>query len=350
MDVGCGIGGPLREIASFRCDPWSLQPWTLCLFPSPLKLPPLSPFCCCHCSFFFQKWRVSDGIEQQRLPNFKRRSFEQESRPRHHLQLHKGRFHEYSGASKLIRCCLCYWSHLSCPRSSEFSPYLSSLPCAVHSDLFGTVQVGCYKEIKKVLKPGQLFAAYEWCMTEAYNPENKEHRVIKEKIELGNGLPDVRTTRQCLDALKEAGFEVLEEVDLARTSPISWFLPLDPYHLSLSSFKCSLVGRTLTRTMVLSKSFSLPLFWIQIERFNAQVWLLELVRLAPAGSYRVARFLEEGADGLVDGGRWVDGVTKTWILPDLWLANCIPFFKQEGVVYPHVLLPGEEAPHRLIWI
>lgn len=70
-------------------------------------------------------------------------------------------------------------------------------------------------------------------MTDAYDPSNEEHRKIKvisnpgrllyayinmfgsdtehfwqAEIELGNGLPDVRTTRQCLEAVKEAGFEV----------------------------------------------------------------------------------------------------------------------------------------------
>lgn len=28
------------------------------------------------------------------------------------------------------------------------------------------------------------------------------------EIELGNGLPDIRLTKQCLEALKQAGFEV----------------------------------------------------------------------------------------------------------------------------------------------
>ena len=59
-----------------------------------------------------------------------------------------------------------------------------------------------------MLKPGQCFAAYEWCMTDHFNPENEVHQKIKSEIELGNGLPDVRSTRQCLEALKLAGFEV----------------------------------------------------------------------------------------------------------------------------------------------
>lgn len=31
---------------------------------------------------------------------------------------------------------------------------------------------------------------------------------IQAEIELGNGLPDIRLTSQCLDAVKKAGFEV----------------------------------------------------------------------------------------------------------------------------------------------
>lgn len=30
-----------------------------------------------------------------------------------------------------------------------------------------------------MLKPGQCFAVYEWCMTDAYNPNNEEQKRIK---------------------------------------------------------------------------------------------------------------------------------------------------------------------------
>ena len=40
-------------------------------------------------------------------------------------------------------------------------------------------KVDCYKEIRRVLKPGQLFAAYEWCMTDSFDPKNEEHQKIK---------------------------------------------------------------------------------------------------------------------------------------------------------------------------
>ncbi|KAF7113524.1 hypothetical protein RHSIM_RhsimUnG0121700 [Rhododendron simsii] len=100
--------------------------------------------------------------------------------------------------------------------------------------------VGCYKGIHRVLKPGQCFAAFEWCMTDSFDPNNEEHLNIKKEIELGNGLTDVRTRAQCLEALKQVGFELMP---------------------------------------------------------------LEYVGLAPKGSQRVQAFLEKAADGLFAGGR-----------------------------------------------
>ncbi|RZC83049.1 hypothetical protein C5167_045836 [Papaver somniferum] len=144
------------------------------------------------------------------------------------------------------------------------------------------VKLGCYKEIYRVLKPGQHFAAYEWCMTDSFDPSNQEHQKIKAAIELGDGLPDIRHTKQCLEALKLAGFEVIWDKDLAEDSPVPWYLPLDKSHFSLTSFRLTAMGRFVTRNMVKA---------------------LEYVGLAPAGSQRVQMFLEEAAEGLVAGGK-----------------------------------------------
>lgn len=45
-------------------------------------------------------------------------------------------------------------------------------------------------------------------MTDNFDPRNKNHQKIKAEVELGGGLPDIRTISQCLEALKLAGFEV----------------------------------------------------------------------------------------------------------------------------------------------
>ncbi|KAL8109659.1 cycloartenol-C-24-methyltransferase [Apium graveolens] len=142
--------------------------------------------------------------------------------------------------------------------------------------------VGCYKEIFRVLKPGQCFAAYEWCMTDSFDPNNEEHQRIKAEIELGDGLPDIRLTTQCIEALKQAGFEVVFEKDLTIGSPLPWYLPLDKSHFSLSSFRLTALGRFITKNMVVA---------------------LEYVGIAPKGSQRVQAFLEKAAEGLVAGGK-----------------------------------------------
>lgn len=45
-----------------------------------------------------------------------------------------------------------------------------------------------YSQIYRVLKPGQIFACYEWCTTPLYDKENAFHRQIKKKIEEGTAF------------------------------------------------------------------------------------------------------------------------------------------------------------------
>ena len=46
-------------------------------------------------------------------------------------------------------------------------------------------------EMYRVLKPGALFAGYEWCMTDKFDPNSGEHQRIKKGIEEGDSLPDI---------------------------------------------------------------------------------------------------------------------------------------------------------------
>lgn len=67
---------------------------------------------------------------------------------------------------------------------------------------------GVYGQIFRVLKPGQIFACYEWCLTDKFDWKNPDHLLIKKKIEEGDGLPDMTTGAVCVEALKSVGFEV----------------------------------------------------------------------------------------------------------------------------------------------
>jgi len=143
---------------------------------------------------------------------------------------------------------------------------------------------GVYAEIFRILKPGAAFASYEWCLTAAYNEGDSAHRACKHDILLGNGLPDLRPAAECLQALKDVGFQVEAEYDLAPQSDIPWYSTIDSSgsYFSLQNFRTSGFGRALT---------------------HAAVYLLETLRLAPPGTVSVSSFLVKGADALVAGGR-----------------------------------------------
>jgi len=77
-----------------------------------------------------------------------------------------------------------------------------------------------YAEVLRVLKPGGMFASYEWCLTDKHDQTNNRHLWSKKKIEEGDGLPDMLHTSACDAALKLVGFEFLEgKVPRAVPSP-----------------------------------------------------------------------------------------------------------------------------------
>ncbi|CAD6207194.1 unnamed protein product [Miscanthus lutarioriparius] len=108
------------------------------------------------------------------------------------------------------------------------------------------------------------------------------HLAIKAEIELGDGLPDIRTTRQCVQAMKDAGFEVICAKDLAQDFPCPWYQMIDPNNFSWTSFQCTRLGRIITRAIVNT---------------------LEFLRIAPAGSMGTYNLLISASDGLLKGGR-----------------------------------------------
>jgi len=108
-----------------------------------------------------------------------------------------------------------------------------------------------FAEVARVLKPGAHFAGYEWCTTDTYRPDNAEHRWIKKEIEKGNALPDLASTTAVLDALQAAGLEILDSRDVAPDADFEtpWYRPLCG-RLSLDGFKHTAVGRASTHALV----------------------------------------------------------------------------------------------------
>ncbi|PWZ20104.1 Cycloartenol-C-24-methyltransferase 1 [Zea mays] len=89
---------------------------------------------------------------------------------------------------------------------------------AIQATCYAPEAQGVYSEVYRVLKPGQYFALDEWCLTDLFDPNNAKHLTTKAEIELGDGLPDIRTTRQCVQAMKDAGFEV-NTLEFLRIAP-----------------------------------------------------------------------------------------------------------------------------------
>ena len=141
-----------------------------------------------------------------------------------------------------------------------------------------------FREVSRVLRPGGLFAAYEWIVTDRFDPSNAKHVDIIERIELGNSMPPLETVRDELKALEGAGFEILETEDRAFDSDpeTPWYRALQGRDFSLASFARIPVGRSITKGVTR---------------------LAEWLRLAPAGTSDGAALLNLAADSLVEGGQ-----------------------------------------------
>lgn len=86
---------------------------------------------------------------------------------------------------------------------------------------------GIYTEIFRVLKPGGVFGVYEWLMTDAYDNDNPRHREIRLGIEEGDGIANMEKVEVALKAMKAAGFELELNEDMAeRPDELPWYFPL----------------------------------------------------------------------------------------------------------------------------
>ncbi|KAF2761245.1 hypothetical protein EJ05DRAFT_461876 [Pseudovirgaria hyperparasitica] len=95
---------------------------------------------------------------------------------------------------------------------------------------------GIYSEIYRVLKPGGVFGVYEWLMLDAYDNDNPHHREIRLGIEEGDGISNMEKVQVALDAMKAAGFELEVNEDLAqRPDPYPWYWPLAGDFSAMSS-------------------------------------------------------------------------------------------------------------------
>ena len=101
---------------------------------------------------------------------------------------------------------------------------------AIESTCHAPDKAGAFAEIYRVLKPGALFWGQEMCMTDKFNPGDSRHRALKKELMHGIALKDIATMGEVNRALETAGFQVIEAKDRAidengPTTP--WYQPME---------------------------------------------------------------------------------------------------------------------------
>lgn len=194
LDVGCGVGGPAREIARFtNCNVIGLNN---------------NDYQINKANYYAKKF----GLQDQ-------------------MRFVKGDF-----------------------MNMEFEPNTFDKVYAIEATCHAPELSGVYGEIYKVLKPNGVFAVYEWVMTDRYDENNEEHRKIAYDIEVGDGIPKMFSRETAVKALESVGFEILKQEDLANLDdPVPWYYPLSgnwKYVQTLSDvatfFRTSFIGRVVT--------------------------------------------------------------------------------------------------------
>ncbi len=109
---------------------------------------------------------------------------------------------------------------------------------AIESTCHAPDKAGAFAEIYRVLKPGALFWGQEMCMTDRFDPDDDRHRAIKRDLMHGIALNDIATMGEVDRALESVGFEVIEGRDRAVAedgASTPWYRPMEAPGKTLGS-------------------------------------------------------------------------------------------------------------------
>ncbi|KIM70574.1 hypothetical protein SCLCIDRAFT_1206702 [Scleroderma citrinum Foug A] len=170
LDVGCGVGGPAREIARF----------------SDVHI---------------------TGLNNNEFQVNRARRYTEKAGLSHQVTFVKGDFMKLS---------------------EQFGENAFDAVYAIEATCHAPTWEGVYGEIFKVLKPGGVFGVYEWCMTDAWDPSIPSHKELAHQVEFGNGIPEMRSLKRARQAIANVGFQLEHDEDLAeRPDDVPWYYPLE---------------------------------------------------------------------------------------------------------------------------
>ena len=144
-----------------------------------------------------------------------------------------------------------------------------------------------FREVHRVLRPGGVLGFSEWCLTDAFDPQDESHAALRRQIEASYGVARLRAWPEWHAALIAAGFRVTRTIDRASSDDAGeghepWYRALLPRDATLDSF-----GRRPTMRALEERALSLA----------------ERARLVPRGTAETVRVLRTGTTTLVEAGR-----------------------------------------------
>ena len=189
LDIGCGIGGPMREMAkTFGAD------------------------------------IVGLNIDEYQLDKCKA-------------------YNEQAGLAN--RCRLVHGDYMDIPEQDGYFDAAYSIEATPHT----SDKTGVFSEVLRILKPGGVFGCYEYCLTPEFDADNAEHKRIKRGIE-ETTVSFTVSADVITNALEAVGFEVIEARDfsLEADPQTPWYRPLEgrDLEISLKSLPRTSIGRKIT--------------------------------------------------------------------------------------------------------
>jgi len=190
LDVGCGVGGPMRTIARFA------------------------------------------GCKITGLNN-------------NEYQLKRAAMHTRRAGLEAL-CETVEGDFMAMPFPDASFDAVYALEATVHAPSIA----GVYAEIARVLKPGCMLACYEWAMTQRFVASDPAHQRIRREIEINNGVPSVSTAAEIADAVASAGLELLQVEDRCDGSEVPWWEKLAPAGNPFALRRSSGIGKHFTNVSV----------------------------------------------------------------------------------------------------